>query len=121
MFPPKKKVPMAFVNKKTTVGISPPPSIGGMGRGMSPEPDADDMGGPPDNDMDDKGATLSPETVGYHEEAHNCGNCKHNQGGNCEVIGQQVADEGGCSVWEDAGAETDTGMDMSQEPAPYPS
>jgi hypothetical protein len=117
MFPPLKKKPMPM--KPPGGGISAPPPIGGV-----PEPDADDMGGPPDHDADDKAGMLSAETVGYHEEAHNCGNCKHQQNGNCEVIGQQVANEGGCSVWEDGGSQMSAGAgmaDMSQAPAPYPS
>lgn len=76
------------------------------------EPDADDMGGAPDNDADDMGqGMLDPETVGYHDDARSCGNCKHNQEGNCDVIGQQVSDEGGCRVWEG-------GMEQGAQPGP---
>ena len=60
--------------------------------------------GMPGGDTDDAGTgMLSADTVGYHEDAQNCGNCKHNQQGQCDVIGQQVSDEGGCHVWEAGG------------------
>jgi len=76
------------------IGSAPPPQ----------EPDDDDMGQP------GGGATLSPETVKYHEGPQNCGNCMHMQGGHCEVIGRDVADEGGCDVWEGGGGNEAGGL-----------
>lgn len=73
----------------------------------APKPAASPMGAEPDGD-EMGGCKLDAMTVGYHEEARNCGNCEHNQNGQCEVIGQQVSPEGGCMVWEGADAD-DTG------------
>lgn len=80
------------------MGMGTPEPIGGP---PPMEPDQDDMGGKPE------GCMLSPDTVKYHEDAQNCGTCSHNQQGMCEVIGQQIMDEGGCMVWEGGHDEPD--------------
>jgi hypothetical protein len=74
---------------------------------------------PPDNEPDEDdtpgGGTLSPQTVMYHADAQNCGNCKHNESGQCNVIGQAVSEEGGCCVWE-GGAGDEGSPDASAMP-----
>lgn len=95
-------------------GLESPEPIGGKPpKAMPPmhdEPDMDET--EPDGD---EGATLSPETVGYHEDSRTCGNCKHNLGGHCNVIGQPVGEEGACCVWE-GGSEEGQPSDMSMQP-----
>jgi len=90
----KMSGPMSGLGMPDPIGSAPP----------APEPDGDEM--------PTGGATLSPDTVGYHDDPRSCQNCSHNQNGNCEVIGQQVSPEGGCRVWE-GGSDADSGMDDS--------
>jgi hypothetical protein len=90
------------------IGAMPPKKPVGPPSPMEQEPDGDEGG-----------AKLDPMTVGYHEEARNCGNCEHQQNGNCNVIGQQVTPEGGCCVWEgsdadDMGGESDNDGDEAE-------
>lgn len=82
--------------KPMGMGMGTPEPIGGPD---PMEPDADDMGS-------SGGSMLSADTVKYHEDPQNCGTCSHNQQGMCEVIGQQISDEGGCMVWEGGGGES---------------
>lgn len=93
---------------KQPMGLGTPDPIG-----ASPsEPDADDMG------PASGGAILSPDTVKYHPEPHNCGNCQHMQGSSCEVIGQNVEAEGACDVWEGEGGSAGSGEPDADDMGP---
>ena len=92
------------------------PDLIGM---ASPKPAAQPPAAEPDGD--EGGGKLDAMTVGYHEEPRNCGNCEHNQNGQCDVIGQQVSPDGGCMVWEgsdadDMGGESDMDADDTMPP-----
>jgi hypothetical protein len=96
-----KPNPFKSLGAPAPVGAPPsPPPGAGMGMG--------------DGDADDStsGGMLSPDTIGYHDDPHNCGNCKHDQNDTCELTGTPVNDQGGCMVWE-GGASAGGGDQMA--------
>jgi hypothetical protein len=92
-----------------------PKSIGSPSPVGAKPPMMPPMGMPPGPGGDAGAGMLTAETVGYHADPHNCGNCKHQSSGQCEVIGEQVTPVGGCSVWEGGGDQTASPEGMSPE------
>lgn len=87
------------------------PDMHGPGQSDAPEPDADEQGGPSDNDTDDQGAgQTKPEWVDYSTDASNCKNCEYmGDDGNCQVLNIQVGPEDHCKAFSPKGQGSEYG------------
>lgn len=91
-----------MATKPTGVGImlaikpkSGPPDLPGPG-----EPDADDRGGPSD-DQDDRSGGVEPEWVDYHTGDETCQHCSYmSDGGTCDVLKMNVGPNDHCEAFE---------------------
>jgi hypothetical protein len=94
---------------------SGPPDLGGPN-----EPDADEQGGPPDNDMDDPSGGgeggVKPEWVAYHTGDETCQNCEYMaDGGMCDVLKMNVGPNDHCEAFE---PKQDQSGQMGGQPVP---
>jgi hypothetical protein len=126
MFKPPMKQPVTMTKTKRSLTLGAPTPLGApkppMGGGRMPFMQDGGPGGGAEPDGAEPatggGAVLSADTIGYHPEPHNCGNCKHNLGGTCEVMAGPVTADGGCDVWEGGEQEEEEPEQPDMEAAP---
>ena len=85
-----------------------PPPVRGLHEPPEPEPDADEQGGPSDQDQDDQG--MDPSWLDYTTEAERCNSCQHmGDDGTCSVLKMQVGPGDHCKAYEPKAAEASQG------------